>query len=425
MKTKTGWSSGWRMVERTLLALLAIPLLMACGSYAGDTGGGYRSSSSAPSSSRSSRQGSGSGRSGVLTAGSFDDNLNPSSFKQFLEQAGKGGGIPEFKPGERIVISVQDSAGRPVGGAKVLVSGGTGGTIAELITGSDGRALYLTGVDGGKLADGLFAHVSAPGSRGSGRSALPRESGEVKMVLEGVSTPLPSRLDLAFVVDATGSMGDEIRYLKAEAANISNKLQTGFPGLEIRYALIVYRDSGDSYVTRSFGFTTSLDGFLDDLGSQTASGGGDYPEAMHKALADATRLQWSSGNAARVLFLIADAPPHNQHAKAALTSMVTLRRMGVRLFPVAASGVAAAAEYVMRAGAFMSLGQYLFLTDDSGVGNTHAEPHIPCYHVERLNGLMIRMIASQLAGKRLEATDGEIIRTVGRPVRGVCGSVEQ
>ena len=57
----------------------------------------------------------------------------------------------------------------------------------------------------------------------------------------------------------------------------------------------------------------------------------------------------------------------------------------------------------------------LFLTDDSGVGNAHAEPHLTNYHVERLDKLMIRMIAAELTGKRIPVEPNDILRTVGRP----------
>ena len=54
------------------------------------------------------------------------------------------------------------------------------------------------------------------------------------------------------------------------------------------------------------------------------------------------------------------------------------------------------------------------------MGNPHAEPHIPCYVVEKLNTLMIRMVATELSGRRIEADPEEIIRVVGNPVAGVC-----
>ena len=72
-------------------------------------------------------------------------------------------------------------------------------------------------------------------------------------------------------------------------------------------------------------------------------------------------------------------------------------------------------EGVMRSCAMLTGGQFLFLTDDSGVGEAHGEPHIPFYHVERQGKLMVRMVASELSARRLEAAPDDIIRTVGSP----------
>jgi hypothetical protein len=172
-----------------------------------------------------------------------------------------------------------------------------------------------------------------------------------------------------------------------------------------RFALIVYRDEGDHYVTRTYDFTGSVSEFRSTLATQRAAGGGDYPEAMHLALEQSGRLSWRDRDAARVLFLVADAPPHDRFAGRSLNAVQDLRRQGVRVFPVAGSGVQLRAEFVLRAVSFLTMGQYLFLTDHSGVGNPHATPHVPDYAVEHLNRLMVRMIAEQLAGKRLVAQE--------------------
>ena len=85
-----------------------------------------------------------------------------------------------------------------------------------------------------------------------------------------------------------------------------------------------------------------------------------------------------------------------------------------------AQGCAGEAEFVMRSAAMLTGAQYLFLTDDSGVGNPHAEPHIPCYTVEQLAPLMVRAVRSELSGKRVEAEQQFSIRTVGQGQGGVC-----
>jgi hypothetical protein len=99
-----------------------------------------------------------------------------------------------------------------------------------------------------------------------------------------------------------------------------------------------------------------------------------------------------------------------------LAAANALRKKGVAIYPVACSGYDDACEFVMRSCALITGGRFLFLTDDSGVGNSHAEPSIPYYQVERLEKLMIRTIASELSGQNVRAHPADIIRTVGKKV---------
>ena len=209
-------------------------------------------------------------------------------------------------------------------------------------------------------------------------------------------------------------MTDEIEYVKAEVADIAATVQESSGNESLRFALIVYRDEGDEYVTRTTDFT-SLDEFQDDLDRQSADGGGDYPEAMDAAMAAMSQLSWRDGNVARVAFLIADAPPHTENAGRFLSAVEDHRRAGVKIYPVAASGVAQEAEYLMRLAAQATLARYIFLTHDSGIGNPHEEPLIPCYHVQLLNDLLSRVLESELAGAWIQPEPDDIIRSVGDP----------
>jgi hypothetical protein len=113
------------------------------------------------------------------------------------------------------------------------------------------------------------------------------------------------------------------------------------------------------------------------------------------------------------MFLVGDAPPHSQHRQRTLAAVDGLRRAGVSIFPVAASGAADEAEFILRAAAFLTSSRYLFLTDHSGIGNPHATPHVPQFNVERLDQLMVRMIAWKLSGKAEIPTD--VISTASTP----------
>lgn len=349
-------------------------------------------------------------QSGLLTAGSFDDIARYDAFRDFLSKTMQNDPhetFPRFAIGQRVVIQVVDAQGQPVGDARVMVQSSesaqsnNGKSLLDLRTASDGRVMLLTGMDGNSSNGEFVVTVTPPNATTSSTYTRSADEATWKITLDAIEHAAPKQLDLALVIDTTGSMGDELEYLKVEIDSISATIARMFPEVDQRYAVILYRDEGDEYVTRAFDFTDSLLTFRETLAEQSANGGGDYPEAMHLALEHAADLSWRERDTARLMFLVGDAPPHNQHAARALSAAQRLRDRGVRAYPIAGSGVAWQAEFIMRATSFLTMGQYLFLTDHSGVGNPHAKPHVPEYQVERLDRLMIRMIASELAGKRL------------------------
>ena len=364
---------------------------------------------------------------GTLTAGSFDDNLNLPVFEEFVDgllQNDAAGDIPDVSLEERVIVTVTTEGGDPVGNARVVVAAADTEQQAQPLidqpTRSDGRVFFSTGLDGAGEATAFNVTVYPPDGSDPVTASADLAELDWTVTLPGVEADLPTQLDLAFVVDATGSMADELEYLKVEMDNIASTIAEQHPNVDQRYALIVYRDEGDDYVTRDFDFTESLEGFQANLSDQEAQGGGDYPEAMHLALEDAQGLTWRAEGTARVLFLVADAPPHAEFAQRTLDAVMALRSAGVVIYPVAASGVAEEAELVMRTAALVTLAEYIFLTDDSGVGSSHAEPHIPCYMVEALERVMIRMISAELDGVKTYPDEQDVIRVVGNPVDGVC-----
>ncbi len=234
-------------------------------------------------------------------------------------------------------------------------------------------------------------------------------------------------VEISFVIDATGSMQDELSFIQNELQAISDKIKESYPNVEQKFSLIVYRDKGDQYVTKGISFTSDIEEFKSFLSEQRASGGGDFPEAMDVALSEANeKLQWSdSDEVAKVLFLIADAPPHNLSVEMTLKALDSLASKSVHVYPIASSGIDPLAEKVMRYGALFSGGEYIFLTDDSGVGNAHAEPHIPCYHVQKLFDLVVDVLDSEIKGQAIFPNEASILRTVGNPVAGVCQPEEK
>lgn len=355
--------------------------------------------------------------SGILTAGSFDDNLDPRQFLSFLgkmSQESYLGDLPGRLRGSRLMVIVKDQSGKPVGNARVKLA--ANGATADVTTRSDGRAIFVLSWDRLPADQSLTATVLPPFGGRPASETIPPGKSRWEIVLPDVQAPLPRGLDLAIVLDTTGSMADELKHLQAEIRGIATAIRKKFPEVTQRYALVLYRDDGDEYVTRRFDFTSSLDEFHGRLARQSAGGGGDYPEAVHSAFEEAQQLRWRENDTARVLFWVGDAPPHSQHVGRTMTAADSLRKNGVVIYPIACSGYDDSTEVIMRSCALLTGGQFLFLTDDSGVGNSHAEPKIPYYQVERLEKLIVRMVASELSGCRINAEPGDVIRTVGRKV---------
>lgn len=136
------------------------------------------------------------------------------------------------------------------------------------------------------------------------------------------------RLDVAFVLDTTGSMGAYIEEAQARIRAISDELAEGDPRPDVRFALVEFRDRNDAFVTRVHPFSGDLSVMRGYLDGASASGGGDHPEAVLEGTKAAIDdLAWTpltgDTRAVRLLFLVGDAPP--QHYGPTLTEDTVAR----------------------------------------------------------------------------------------------------
>lgn len=135
----------------------------------------------------------------------------------------------------------------------------------------------------------------------------------------------PARdLDLAFVLDTTGSMSGEIREAKERVQQVAEALRSSRPGARVRLGVVAFRDRGDDYVTRFLPLTSDVDAVDAFLSALRAGGGGDGPEDLLSGLAVALgELDWNAAREAdRELFLIGDAPPHLDYTDGRDTSSI-------------------------------------------------------------------------------------------------------
>jgi hypothetical protein len=382
-----------------------------------------------------------------LTVGLWDDNVNFEIFAEFssalnaLSAAAQG--YPPIDHRDRVRLVVRDKAsGLPVAGATVAVqlvlSGSTArGEAVSMLSGSGGIVTILPRLlfPAAELADGQLAGklvIAAGGATTSvplpveqqpaGASPSAELSGNLQDLLPRTTragrtsdAAVVTGIDVAVVLDTTGSMGDELRFITGELGGIAKAVVQRHPQVHLRFAVVLYRDIGDEYVVKGLDFTASVDETARRLTDERAQGGGDYPEAAEQALHFANdQLSWSADpGTLRLAFWIADAPHHNENAKAMAGAIVNASRRGIRIYPVAGSGANDLLEFTMRAAALATSGRYMFLTDHSGIGGAHKEPRIPCYFVTKLKHALERCIAMELAGRFVEPGPAEVITTVG------------
>ncbi len=134
--------------------------------------------------------------------------------------------------------------------------------------------------------------------------------------VKGVSAAPQPKVEVVFCLDTTGSMSGLIEGAKQKIWSIANQIVRGDPSPELSIGLVGYRDYGDAYVTRVFGFSDDLDAVFDDLMSFRADGGGDTPEHVNRALFDAVhRIQWNGDpETLKLIFLVGDCPPHMDYS---------------------------------------------------------------------------------------------------------------
>jgi len=204
------------------------------------------------------------------------------------------------------------------------------------------------------------------------------------------------KVEIMFVVDATGSMGDEINYLKSELKDVIKKSTQAQRKIDLKIGSVFYRDGNDAYLTKVSPLSKNFDRVYNFIDEQRAAGGGDFPEAVDAALEEALAQKWSENAAARIIFLLLDAPPHedNQIKTTVADQIKEAAELGIKIIPISASGINRETEFLLKFMSVLTNGTYVFITDDSGIGNPHLDPLVNDFEVEKLNDLLIRLITN-------------------------------
>ena len=339
----------------------------------------------------------GTGKAGVLTSGEVNDfrkwdlwkDISDNDFKNYSQDW-------IFKPNERYTVQLVTLDNMPVIDATVQLLSANGDVLWTGRSDNTGKAELWGNLFTNDPVEnqGLSIVIDYKGNKTKVENIKKFHDG-INVVRVEDYCSIPENVDIVFAVDATGSMGDEIKYLKAELKDIISKLGDKFKNIKINLGSIFYRDLQDDYITRKSDLSPDIAKTTDFINAQEANGGGDFPEAVELALQSAiNEISWSETARTRLMFLILDAPPHSTPEVKARLKELTARAsmLGIRIIPVTCSGIDKSTEYLMRSLALATNGTYVFLTDESGVGDKHIKPSTDKYDVELLNDLFIRLI---------------------------------
>lgn len=123
-----------------------------------------------------------------------------------------------------------------------------------------------------------------------------------------------NQVDLAFVVDTTGSMGPFIEQAREQmTATLDALAEDAEIAPDLQVAVVEYRDhppQEETFVFRAHAFTGSRKRVQSTIRHLRPTGGGDAPEAVYDGLrAACDRLTWRP-HSRRLAVLVGDAPPH-------------------------------------------------------------------------------------------------------------------
>jgi len=298
-------------------------------------------------------------------------------------------------PLNRYMVIVQNTAGIPVINQTVKLLDNKKNIVWTAKTDNTGKAELWSNMFAETYKDGQNFSISTKvNDREVSISNAKRFDKGVNHMTIKSDCNLSNVVDAVFVVDATGSMSDELQYLQEELMDVMRKVKDKNQDLTINLGCVFYRDHGDEYVTRTSGLSSDLSKTIGFIQNQTANGGGDTPEALDEALEVAIgNMNWSSDARTKLLFVVTDAPPHQGVENLDRLSYITFDAAmeGIRIIPLTASGIDKSSEYLLRSLALCTNGTYVFLTDHSGIGNPHLQPTTDKYDVEKLNDLIVRL----------------------------------
>lgn len=311
---------------------------------------------------------------GIVYAGAWSDFDNWPSLS--VERWSAHADYWHYYPRTYVYVRTVDEEGAPVCGIKITLKK-NGQDVWSAVSDNRGRAVLWA-----NLYEEVFNSNSFYTSETAAYSVVISDViyEEVTFTMQGISprfnayvvnqNPVQDAVDVAFIVDGTGSMGDELNFLKENVREIIKTVRQYNSTITFRTGAVIY---GDDYQyglqfsdTKYLPFTTNITETHNFFNNTSVYGGGDWPEAVDIALSTGLNsLNWNPDARSRLAFLILDAPPHHEEEIIASCqrSVEAYAAAGIKIIPIVASRIDCSTEYLVRCFALATNGTFVFIFD--------------------------------------------------------------
>ncbi len=343
----------------------------------------------------------------TVKAGFHDDNEEFSFYEDFCKTRSTPKIPYPWDVSERFIIKALNSDSSPAFNADVEIRNAGGEIVFKARSPASGEIVLLPKMDLGKDYKNITDYAIGAAT---GRPARIQRTVEDRIACvldnQGKLPGIPS-VEICFLIDATGSMSDEIRQLQDVLFSIHARIISLPAKPVIRFSVVAYRDKTDAFTVKGVPFTANIDSFQVALESIKADGGGDYPEDIESGFGYCLdSLKWENASA-KFVFLIADAPPHlEKKDRNYLWAARRFRENGVKVCPIGASGLDINGEFVFRQIGVITHGEFVFLhygeQGESDGSPTASAPGKVSHHTggnytaQRLDDIVVRIISHEL-----------------------------
>ncbi|MBC8194079.1 MAG: carboxypeptidase-like regulatory domain-containing protein [Candidatus Marinimicrobia bacterium] len=345
-------------------------------------------------------------QSGGLKAGFADDNQQFNYFLNFLNQYKSSVNSYAYDINERIHLLLEDKDGKSLPNVEIKIFDRKESRLLdEGKTYADGSYFFYPSEVAAK--DKTF-HVGYTVDDGYKTVEVKRNGPRTIIIQADQARDLQPRtpVDIVFILDTTGSMGEEIKRLIATIDLIHMNLSALSNQTLIRFGMVLYRDKDDKYRTQVVPLTSDIDVFRQALENVRAAGGGDTPEDLQAALHKAMRnVDWNQ-DGLRLGFVITDASAHLDYGQryTYISAALEAKKKGIKLFTVGTGGLDIRGEYVLRQISQLTYAKYLFLTygketgeNVGGVAGSVSHHTGSNYQTDKLEAIIMRLAKEEIS----------------------------